>query len=269
MRNLTNIKARLGISLHNKRNYKSTYLSAAILIVSVFSYGVNASSTEKANGTSLQAVAVNDMTDRELVDQKNPYFMIKEVAGITFKRFADEQQAIRANPNLLKDIVREELMPYVNYKYSAFKVIGKNLKKTTNEERKAFVPVFREYLITSYAQVFTLYEKQPVIFSPDKKFSDKKIVAVNTRVVMSGRDDINVSFKVRKGKKTGNWAAFDMVAEGVSLLDSKQAELGSIIRQKGLPYVTELLKKKSTRNIVFKGDNSKNQSTANLTNEKG
>ena len=100
--------------------------------------------------------------------------MIEEVAGLTFKRFADEQQAIRINPNLLKNIVREELMPYINYKYSAFKVIGKNLKKTTNAERRAFVPVFREYLVTSYAQVFTLYDKQPIIFSPEKKFSDKK-----------------------------------------------------------------------------------------------
>ena len=43
-----------------------------------------------------------------------------------------------------------------------------------------------------------------------------------------------------------------MIAEGVSLLDSKQAELGGVIRQKGLPYVTELLKRKSERDIVFK-----------------
>ena len=55
----------------------------------------------------------------------------------------------------------------------------------------------------------------------------------------------DVSFKVRKNRKTNEWKAFDMVAEGVSLLDSKQAELSGIIRQKGLPYVTELLKKKS------------------------
>ena len=92
---------------------------------------------------------------------------------------------------------------------------------------------------------------------------------MNTRVVMTGRDDINVSFKVRKGKKTGNWAAFDMVAEGVSLLDAKQAELGGIIRQKGLSYVTELLKKKSTRDIVFKNEQSKNQRASNVTTKKG
>lgn len=186
------------------------------------------------------------------IDKKDPYAMIRTVAGITFERFANENQAIRKNPNLLKNIVREELMPYVNYKYAAFKVIGKHLKKTTDAERKAFVPVFREYLVTSYAQVFTLYDNQEVKFSPAKKFVDKKIVAVNTIVVMPGSENIDVAFKVRKSKKTKEWKAFDMVAEGVSLLDSKQAELGSIIRQKGLPYVTEMLKKKSERNIVFK-----------------
>ena len=191
--------------------------------------------------------------------------MIKTVAGKTFKRFADEQQAIQADPNILKTIVREELMPYINYKYSAFKVIGKHLKKTTAQERKDFVPVFREYLVTSYAQVFTLYKQQPVEFAPAKNFADKKIVAVDTRIIMTGRDNIDVSFKVRKNKKNGEWKAFDMVAEGVSLLDSKQAELSGVIRQKGLPYVTELLKKKSARNIVFKGKSASKNSTQKKT----
>jgi len=189
---------------------------------------------------------------RVYVDKKNPYLMIETVAGNTFKRFSEEQQAIKADPNILKDIVREELMPYINYKYSAYKVIGKHLKNTTDQERKEFVPVFREYLVTSYAQVFTLYDKQPVEFSPAQDFSENRIVAVNTHIVMEGRDDIDVSFKVRKNRKTEEWKAFDMVAEGVSLLDSKQAELSGVIRQKGLPYVTELLKDKSERDIVFK-----------------
>lgn len=196
----------------------------------------------------------------QMIDKEDPYVMIKVVAGRTFKRFANEQQAIQADPNILKNIVREELMPYINYKYAAFKVIGPHLKNTTAQEREDFVPVFREYLVTSYAQVFTLYDKQPVEFAPAENFDDKKIVAVDTRVIMTGRDNIDVSFKVRKDRQTNQWKAFDMVAEGVSLLDSKQAELNGIIRQKGLPYVTELLKEKAERNIVFKNKAEKTDS---------
>lgn len=197
-------------------------------------------------------ISENNTTPKKVINQSNPYTMVKSAAERTFKRFANEQQAIKQNPNILKDIVREELMPYVNYKYSAFKVIGKHLKKTTDAERREFVPVFREYLITSYAQVFTLYDNQVVEYAPAKTFAGKRIISVSTRIIMPARDNIDVSFKVRLNKKTKEWQAFDMVAEGVSLLDAKQAELSSIIRQKGLPYVTELLKKKSIKDIVFK-----------------
>jgi len=185
------------------------------------------------------------------VDKKDPYKMIKTVANITFQRFANEQSAIQANPNLLKNIVREELMPYINYQYAAFKVIGINFKKTNKTDRAAFVPVFRDYLVTSYAQVFTLYKNQEVKFAPAKDFSKDKVVAVKTTVIEPGRAPIDISFRVRKSKKTKEWKAYDMVAEGVSLLDSKQAELSSLIRQKGLPYVTTMLKTKAAKNIVF------------------
>lgn len=188
----------------------------------------------------------------ENVDKKDPYLMIKTVADTTFKRFANEQSAIRAEPNLLKTIVREELMPYINYQYAAYKVIGSNFKKTNKADRAEFVPAFREYLITSYAQVFTLYNNQEVLFAPAKDFSDDRVVSVETSVIESGRDPINISFRVRKHKQTGDWKAYDMVAEGVSLLDSKQAELSSLIRQKGLKHVTEMLKEKSAKSIVFK-----------------
>ena len=235
---------------------KIKLMNPLLLIISVLLsfFSINAFAYDEGKGSeaSENQAKQEASTSPIYVDKKNPYLMVQTVASNTFKRFGNEKEAIKNNPNVLKTIVREELMPYINYKYAAFKVIGKHLKKTTAEERKNFVPVFRDYLVTSYAQVFTLYENQPVEFAPAKNFSDKKIVAVNTRVVMQGRDDIDVSFKVRKNRKTNEWKAFDMIAEGVSLLDSKQAELGSVIRQKGLPYVTDLLMKKSERDIVFK-----------------
>jgi phospholipid transport system substrate-binding protein len=240
---------------------KGQYLSAIMIsLVCAFSADVRAESkTPKAS----EQASVN------VVDQSNPYKMVRGAAKITFDRFASEQQAIQDNPNLLKNIVREELMPYVNYRYSAFKVIGKHLKKTTDAERRAFVPVFKEYLVTSYAQVFTLYDNQAVEFFPEKSFKGKRIVAVNTRIIMPTSDDIDVAFKVRLNKKTKQWQAFDMVAEGVSLLDSKKAELGSIIRQKGLPYVTELLKNKSNRDIVFKNSRATKKPAFENTQKQG
>ncbi|XQW84567.1 MlaC/ttg2D family ABC transporter substrate-binding protein [Thalassotalea piscium] len=187
------------------------------------------------------------------VEAKDPYKLIKTVANITFNRFANEQNEIRKDPNILKTIVREELLPYINYRYAAFKVIGgQNFKRTTKAERAEFTKAFREYLVTSYAQVFTLYNNQKVEFAPAKDFSKSNVVAVNTYVIEPGRDPIDISFRVRKNKKTKEWKAYDMVAEGVSLLDSKQSQFSSLIRQEGLPHVTKMLIEKSAKDIVFK-----------------
>jgi phospholipid transport system substrate-binding protein len=186
------------------------------------------------------------------VDQSDPYAMVEQVAQQTFDRFAREKAQIRQNPEILKDIVRQELLPYIDYRYSAYKVIGSYLKKTTKAQRDAFVQVFREYLVTSYAQVFTLYDEQKIEFGMRRETVGKKIVTVNTVVIEeSGRPPIKIDFKVRNNKKTNKWKAFDMVAEGVSLLDSKQAELSSIIRQQGIDEVTAMLKAKSEQKIRF------------------
>ncbi len=194
------------------------------------------------------------------IDKDNPYLMIREVAEITFNRFAREQAQIQKDPNILKTIVREELLPYIDYKYAAFKVIGSsNFKHTTKAERAAFVKIFRNYLVTQYAQVFTRYKKQKVLFEEPKDFRSKKILAINTTIIEPGRDPINIAFKVRKNRKTNQWKAFDMVVEGISLLDSKQAELSSIIRQKGLTYVGKILQEKAERDIVL--DNKSQQSS--------
>ncbi|MGJ8691056.1 MAG: ABC transporter substrate-binding protein [Thalassotalea sp.] len=201
--------------------------------------------------TAFAEPAKNNNSQAILIDQTDPYFMVSKVAEKTFKRFAAEHADIQKNPNLLKDIVREELIPYVNYRYAALKVLGKNLRSQKRSEVEAFIPIFREYLVTSYAQVFTLYNQQEVEFEQPKAIDGKKTIAVGVEVIQPGRPAIKIDFQVRKDKHTNQWQAFNMIAEGVSLLDSKRAELSSLINQKGLPYVTELLKEKSQRNIYF------------------
>ena len=53
--------------------------------------------------------------------------------------------------------------------------------------------------------------------------------------------------------KDKEWRAYDMMAEGISLLDAKQTELHGILRQQGIEYVIELLDKKSKLPVQFRG----------------
>ena len=70
----------------------------------------------------------------EKVDSKNPYNLIEGVADITFARLKKNNIAYKNNPELLRNVVREDVLPYVNVRYAALKVLGPLAKKTTKEE---------------------------------------------------------------------------------------------------------------------------------------
>ena len=184
------------------------------------------------------------------VDKSDPFKLVQVVAHDLFERIANEQNQIQKDPENLRVVVTEQLAPYINHKYAAAKVLGVHYRKATPEQRAAFFEAFRKYLIATYAGILTLYKDQKVVFEPSSPIKGK-IVQVKVRVLDEGKPDIEIGFKLRKNKK-GEWSAFDMVAEGISVLKSKQSELQGLIRQRGVESVTSLLLDKAAKPIVIK-----------------
>jgi phospholipid transport system substrate-binding protein len=198
--------------------------------------------------TSVQAVAV-----AQEVNTQDPYLLIEQAANITFARFRQDKALIDADLSHLKVIVKEELMPYVDYKYAAYKVMGQYLRDTTADQRDRFVTAFEGYLVGTYAQAFTQYTDQKVRYDPGTDFSKEKMVEVNIQIIEDGRPPIKISFKVRR-LKDDSWKAFDLVAEGVSLLASKQSEISNLIRKDGIDAVIVLLNDKTQQKIARKDE---------------
>lgn len=193
--------------------------------------------------TSLPVTAQADIPDSS-VALSNPYTMVNTVAMKTFNRMKAEEREIINDPELLRLVMKEELLPYIDYRFSAFKVLGKYASKMEQDKLVEFVSVFREYLITSYAIAMGYYDNQEVKFEPAADFSDRTTVTVRAVIIDDVRPDIKVAFKVRKNRSTGEWRAYDMIAEGISLLQSKRSEFESIIRRNGIDAVLQLMRRK-------------------------
>ncbi|WP_354667897.1 MlaC/ttg2D family ABC transporter substrate-binding protein [Paraglaciecola arctica] len=175
-------------------------------------------------------------------ESQNPYVMLEDVATKTFKRIKKERQLIEVDPELLRTVMEEELIPHVDYSFSALKVLGKYYKKVPREKIPEYISVFRSYLITTYALAMAYYDGQDVEFQPVREVTGEKTVTVRAVVKEPGRPDINLAFKLRKNSKTNEWKAYDMVAEGISLLSSKQSEFQTILRKDGIQKVIDLMK---------------------------
>ncbi|KGY11801.1 toluene tolerance protein [Vibrio tubiashii] len=176
------------------------------------------------------------------IDKTQPYQMMKQVSELAFERLKSEQDKVQDDPEYLKVIVDETLMPYVNEKYAALKVLGPNLRGAKREDVGQFIVAFRAYLVTSYAQVLTQYTDQTIEFGPEPQLDPKKsITGIKVDIVDTPRPNIKLEFKLRRDKNTGEWQAFDMIAEGISLLSSKQSEWATKLRQEGILSVAQEL----------------------------
>ncbi|GAA3716052.1 phospholipid-binding protein MlaC [Oceanisphaera sediminis] len=168
----------------------------------------------------------------------NPYVLVNEVAQSTFDRLSRQQAQIKANPEYLRTIVREEMLPAVDVRFSAYRVIGNQLNNTTPEQRDRFVAAFSDYLVVTYADALAAYKEQQLDIGTGSVAKGEKLVSVPVSVLETNQPAIKLEFKLRQNGRTGEWRVFDMVAEGISLLSAKQAELSGLIRQNGIDKVT-------------------------------
>ena len=187
----------------------------------------------------------------QATDATDPYALVDQAAKQTFARLKADQAQVKSNPDHLRVIIREELLPYVDNRFAAYKVLGNQIKQTTPAQRDAFVDVFTEYMVSSYADALAHFDKQTVKGQPGTA-AESNITAVNVSVKEAGKPDIFLEFKLRKNNKTGEWKAFDMVAEGISLLSAKQNELGGLIRQNGIDAVIAQLRAHNAKPLVLK-----------------
>lgn len=169
----------------------------------------------------------------------SPYVLMQETADKLFGNIKANQSKIKQNPNYLRTIVRNDLMPHVHVKYAGQLVLGKNLTSATDAQKEAFFDAFGQFIEQSYAQVLTQYSDQQVQIESEKPLADKSIVSIRVNVLQQGSaQPIKLDFKWRKNSKTGEWQAYDMAAEGVSMVATKQNEWSGILRQQGIDALT-------------------------------
>ncbi|EGV05531.1 toluene tolerance protein Ttg2D [Haemophilus pittmaniae HK 85] len=176
--------------------------------------------------------------------ENNPYTLMQQASDKLFADIKANQAKIKQDPNYLRTIVRNDLLPYVQVNYAGSLVLGSYFKSTTPEQREKFFKAFGDFIEQAYAQVLTAYTDQQVQIEPAKDVGDKNLISIRVNLLQSGgKPPVKLDFKWRKNSKTGEWQAYDMVAEGVSMVVTKQNEWSGILRQQGIDALTAQIQK--------------------------
>ncbi|MBS6026529.1 MAG: phospholipid-binding protein MlaC [Haemophilus pittmaniae] len=184
--------------------------------------------------------------------ENNPYTLMQQASDKLFADIKANQAKIKQDPNYLRTIVRNDLLPYVQVNYAGSLVLGSYFKSTTPEQREKFFKAFGDFIEQAYAQVLTAYTDQQVQIEPAKDVGDKNLISIRVNLLQSGgKPPVKLDFKWRKNSKTGEWQAYDMVAEGVSMVVTKQNEWSGILRQQGIDALTAQIQKSAATPVTL------------------
>lgn len=188
---------------------------------------------------------------QQVMAEDTPYDLTQKVSAKLFSDIKANQSKIKQDPNYLRTIVRQDLMPYVHVKYAGSKILGQNYKTATQEERDRYFAVLDKYIEQVYAQVLTMYSDQSIQIGKMKEES-ASLATVNVKVAQpNNQPPLNVDFYWYKNSKTGQWQVYDMTAGGASMVNTKQQEWSPIIRKQGLDALTAQLQKSADTPITL------------------
>ncbi|GHB75990.1 toluene tolerance protein [Psychrosphaera saromensis] len=174
-------------------------------------------------------------------DVESPYTLIKNVGEQVFASVGEAKANDLINDENMESIIESVLMPYIDVTFASYKILGPQLKKTSRDQRTEFVQAMKLNLVKTYSSALSQYNNQTVRYEADRDVGNKSMIDIKTELVSKEAPPISMVFKLRKNSKTGEWKAYDLIVEGISLIDAKRSELSKPLRTKGIEYVTNML----------------------------
>ena len=108
-------------------------------------------------------------------------------------------------------------------------VLATNWKKATPEERQRFVEFFSQYLEDTYRTKIESYTNQKVEYVGETIRGKRAVVET---LIVTDTNQIPVNYKLKNNN--GEWFAYDVVIEGVSLVNNYRSTFAAIVNNDGM-----------------------------------
>lgn len=154
-----------------------------------------------------------------------PTRQIKETIDSVLNILMDEE--LRAPQNLKKrrHLLRQIIHSRFDFQEMSKRSLGIHWTRRSPEEREEFIPLFSELLERSYINRIESYIDEKILYTGE--LIDDGYATVKTRVIL--RDNIETPIDYRLMRKSSEWLVYDVIIEGVSLVNNYRIQFNRII----------------------------------------
>ena len=127
-----------------------------------------------------------------------------------------------------------------NYPELSKRTLAQNWKRFSPDQQKEFIGLFGKLLGTVYMDRIIAYKDEKVVFGKVTNLSDK-IAEVQSEVVRSSKP---IPIHYRMILENGEWKVYDVVIEGVSLVQNYRTQFREILTNKSPEDLLKTMREK-------------------------
>jgi phospholipid transport system substrate-binding protein len=127
-----------------------------------------------------------------------------------------------------------------DYSELSRRTLGQDWKKLNPAQQNEFADLYKSLLEDAYADKIINYTDEKVAFSKENQLSEKTFEVQTT--VLTKKADIPIYYRVIQ--KDGEWKVYDVVIEGVSLINNYRNQFREILMNKSPEVLIDTLRKK-------------------------
>ena len=158
--------------------------------------------------------------------------ILEHLKDPAFKELAKEDQI---------DKIRSIINTVFNYTELSKRTLGREWKKFSPAQQTEFEQLFGQLLERSYADRVLAYTSEKIEFGKEIELRKNK-VEVESAIITA--DNKNIPVNYRMVNKNDKWQVYDVVIEGISLVQNYRSQFRDILSKKTPEDLLDTLRKK-------------------------
>ena len=163
---------------------------------------------------------------------QDPRDLVQETVERMTNRIDAERERLEKDESYARELVREELVPLVDFKRITRMVMGEHFDQASRDQKYEFLEVFKNSMINTYASGVTLYQGQEIRVLPMRE-EDRKGNYARVRLEGTTNDGKVIPVFFTLFQSDDQWKVVNVYVNGLDLRDVYRAQFAQSMQQLG------------------------------------
>jgi phospholipid transport system substrate-binding protein len=185
----------------------------------------------------------------------SPFLWAADEPGKLIMKTIDNGLAVLKEPSLKgKEKAEErrqrlwkEISFIFNFEEMSKRALGQHWKKRTADEKKEFVELFTNILKDAYIGKTDAYSGEKIVVLKEK-IDDNNYATVQTKIISNTGTEVFVDYRMLNND--GKWTIYDVIIEGVSLVNNYRSQFNNILLKSSYEELIQKMKDKTGKEEI-------------------